>query len=200
MRVSALLVLVMTSVHAGLSQEQTKRNSCQGNIRLFYNAPSISTLPTTERVGIIDVILPELKASASGMGVDTRELTPEHLSSKLRYKELAAETRGERVVAVTYQEPPECGNHGQCPGYLLAIGAHGVRSLVTKNGQFGISVGGTWGAAVMPRKESAYPDLLFLATISSSEVAVGCYRWGGDSYSSGCDVPCAHELAHPKQQ
>ena len=200
MRFSSLLLVLILTVRTGFSQEQATEGSCQKNIRLFYNAPPISTLSTKERAGVIDVLFPELKASEASMGFDTRELTPERLSSMLRFKELATEARGERVLAVTYQDPVECGNHGQCPAYLLAIGQGGVTSLVTKNGHFDISVGGTWGVAVMPRNDSPYPDLLFLATISSSEIAVACYRWGGHAYSSGCDVPCARVLAHPYQQ
>ena len=199
MRVSALLVLIMTGIHSGLSQEQATGESCRENVRLFYDAPPISTLPAKERIGIIQVVLPELKAAETGMGLDTRDLTPEHLASMLRHKELATEEAGERIIAVTYQDPPECGNHGQCPAYLLDVGPQGVRSLIAKNGQFGMSVGGAWGAAVMLRKNSSYPDLLFLATISGSEIAVGCYRWQARTYASGCDVPCAQVLAHPNQ-
>ena len=199
MRVSVLLVLVFTGIHSGLSQEQATAESCREHTQLFYDGAPISRLPAQERTGIIAVVGPDLTASQAGMGFDTHDLTPGRLSSLLRYKELATEAGAERVVAVTYQDPTGCGNHGQCPGYLLAIGPHGVRSLVAKDGPLGMSVGGTWGAAVIPRKESAYPDLLFLATISGSEVAVGCYRWGGHAYNSGCDVPCAQVLAHPDQ-
>ncbi len=196
-KTSVCVVIFLTSSGPGLSQDQTAGESCRQSVKLFYDAPPISTLPVKERVGITQVVLPELKASEAKMGFDTRDLTSEHLSSMLRYKELFTGAAGERVMAVTYQDLAECGNHGQCPAYLIEVGPQGVRSLIVKNGQFGMSVGGAWGAAVMSRKNSVHPDLLFLATISGSEVAVGCYRWQAVSYTTGCDVPCARVLAHP---
>ena len=134
------------------------------------------------------------------MGWNPSDLAPQHLASMLRYTELAMGTHGERVAAITFRDPNGCGNHGQCTSYLLELGPSGVRSLVAETKQFGRSVGGTWGAAVIPRVGSPYPDLLVLATISASEVAVACYRWQGTLYDRNCDVPCSHILAHPDQQ
>lgn len=191
-------MMVFLSTHLALPQEPATADSCRENLKLFYNAPPISTLPANERNGIIRVVLPDLKASEAKMGFDPRDITPEHLASLLRFTELAT-AEGERVAAVTYQDPDGCGNHGQCSGYLLGIGPHGVRSLVPGNRPSGLSVGGTWGAAVMSRRENPHPDLLVLATISGSEVAVACYRWQGRDYSSSCDVPCVRVLAHPDQ-
>lgn len=201
MRISALLVLLLLCVRSGPSQEQVTSESCQENVELFYNSPAIATLPAKERLGIIRVLLPELKASQAEMGFDTKDLTPQHLYSILRYRELTTAAPAERVVSVMYQgpEPDGCGNHGQCPAYLLSIGPQGVRSLIAKTEPSGMSVGGSWGAAVMPRKGSTYPDLLFLATIGGPDLAVECYRWQRHAYTSGCDIPCARALAHPDQ-
>ena len=194
---SAILLL---GIPLALAQDKATFESCRESEKLFYNAAPVSTLPAKERSGIIDVVLPDLKNSEAKMGFDTKDLTPQRLGSLLRYTELAVETTGERVAAVTFQDPGECGNHGQCTGYLLGIGPHGVRPLLPKTAPFGISIGGTWGAAVLPREGSTYPDLLVLATVSGSEVAVACYRWQGTIYGGNCDVPCAKLLAHPDQQ
>ena len=196
MQVSAWLVLLLVSVLATSAQQLTG-DDCRDNLQLLYDAPSIATLPAKERLGIIAVLLPELKASQSAMGFDTTSLTPHHLSSLLRFKELTGAAPAERVVAVTFQEADQCGNHGQCPAYLLGIGPQKVRSLIAKGGPSGISVGGSWGAVPFPREGSTYPDLLFLATISGSAVDVECFRWQHQAYASGCDLPCARVLAHP---
>jgi hypothetical protein len=192
-------VLLLLSPPLVLPQDQTTYDSCRENEKEFYDAAPISTLPTKERSGIIEVLFPDLQKSQATVGYDPRDLTPERLASLLRYTELAKGRAGERVAAVTYREPSGCGNHGQCPGYLVEIGPRGVRSLVTDEGE-GTSVGGTWGAAVILRKESVYPDILVLSTISP-EVVVACYRWEGNSYTADwdCDVPCAQVLASPSQ-
>ncbi len=192
-------VIHLLSTPLSRSQEQPTYESCRENVKLFYNAPPILTLPAKERSGIIQAVLPDLKALEARMGFDQQDMTPKNLASLLRYTVLATGTAGERVAAVTFQDPSGCGNHGQCTAYLVGIGPRGVRSLVPENGQFGLSVGGTWGTAVILRKESAYPDLLVLATVSGSEVAVACYRWQGNSYIGNCDVPCKQVLAHPDQ-
>jgi hypothetical protein len=198
MSVLASLLLLLTSPFA-LPQDQTTYDSCRQDVKEFYNAAPISTLPTKERSGIIRVLLPDLQSQAT-VGYDPRDLTPERLASLLRYTELAKGRAGQRVAAVTYQpqEPFACGNHGQCPGYLVEIGPRGVKSLVTEEGK-GSSVGDTWGAAVISRKGSVYPDLLVLSTISP-EVVVACYRWQGNFYTADwdCDVPCAQAFSPPK--
>jgi hypothetical protein len=197
-------VIILLTLSSALSpvtaQERATPESCRESEKLFYNAPPISILSAKEQSGIIRVVRPDLQTSESKMGFDPQDLTPARLLSLLRYTELALGTAGERIAVVTFQDPNGCGNHGQCTGYLVAVGPHGVRSLAPKTKQFGLSIGATWGAAVLPRKESAYPDLLVLATVSGSEVAVGCYRWQGTAYDRNCDVPCAQLLAHPDQQ
>lgn len=197
MRILAL-VLLLLSPPLVLPQDQATFDSCRANVKEFYNAAPISTLPTKERRRIIQVILPDLQKSQATID-DPRDLTPERLASLLRYTELATGTDGQRVAAVIYREPSGCGNHGQCPGYLLGIGPRGVRSLVPDHGD-GLSVGDTWGGAVALRKESAYPDVLVLAS-NGPELVVGCYRWQGNSYTADwdCDVPCAQALTHPNQ-
>jgi hypothetical protein len=201
MSVLASLLLLLTPALA-LSQDQSTYDSCRAMVKEFYNAAPISTLPTKERSGIIRVLLPDLQKSPATVDHDPRNLTPERLASLLRYTELAKGRAGQRVAAVTYQpqEPFACGNHGQCPGYLVEIGPRGVRSLVTEEEE-GPSVGETWGAAVISRKGSVYPDLLVLST-NSPEVVVACYRWQGNSYTADwdCDVPCAQAFSPSKQQ
>ena len=195
---AAAVLLLITPL--ALPQDQVTGESCRASEKLFYNSPSISTLTASERSGIIRTVLPDLKKSQANMGMDTAGLTPQHLGSMLRYTELAVAAGGERVAAITFRDPDQCGNHGQCTSYLLGIGPTGVRSLVPETKQSGLSVGGSWGAAVLPRGGSTYPDLLVLATISGSEVAVACYRWQGKLYDGSCNVPCSQILAHPDQQ
>jgi hypothetical protein len=182
-------MLLLLSPLLALPQEQATNNSCNWDIKEFYNADKISILPKKERNGIVQALLPDLRKSQPGMGYEPQDLTPQRLASLLRYTELTKTIAGRQIGAVTYQpqEPYACGNHGQCSGYLVEIGPHGVRSLVTDEGQ-GTSVGGTWGGVVLSRKGSPYPDILVLSTISP-EVSVACYRWQGKSYESGCDVP-----------
>ncbi len=192
-------VILLGSTPLALSQVQATPESCRATEKLFYNSPPISTLPISLRSEIIRVVLPDLKKSEAVMGFDTSDLTPQHMASMLRYTELAQQSGGERVAAITFRDPSGCGNHGQCTSYLLGISKAGVRFLVPQTKQFGQSVGGTWGAAVIPRDGSSHPDLLVLATVSGSEVAVACYRWHGKLYDGNCDVPCAQILAHPDQ-
>ena len=196
---AAAILLVSTPL--ALSQPQATSESCRATEKLFYNSPPISTLPASQRAGILRVVLPDLQRSEANTGMDTTDLTPKRLASTLRYTELAIGAGGERIAAITFRDDPDtCGNHGQCTSYLVGIGPSGVRSLVPETKQFGLSVGGTWGAAVIPRDGSTHPDLLVLATISGSEVAVACYRWRGKLYDGSCSVPCAQILAHPDQQ
>ena len=196
-----LAVLVPLLVVPGpRSQAQTPSfESCRRQVHLLYDAPPVSTLPVKERSGIIHLLLPDLKASEGKMGFDTQDLTPRRLASMLRFQVLGTARSSERIVSVTYQDSPQCGNHGQCPAYLLGVRARGVRSLVPPRAGVGLSVGGAWGAAVFSRQQSSYPDLLFLATISASEVAVACYRWEAGAYTANCEVPCSQPLAHPDQ-
>jgi hypothetical protein len=83
------LVLLLLSAPLALSQDQVTYESCRENVKLFYDASPISTLPAKERNGIIQAVLPDLKASEARMGFDPRDMPPEHLASLLRYKVLA---------------------------------------------------------------------------------------------------------------
>lgn len=102
--------IVILCVHPGRSPEQATGESCQENIRLLHGAPSIATLPVKEGAKIIEVVLPGLMTLEARY--DIQNMTPEQLSSVLRYQQLAIEASGERIIAMTYQDPTGCGNHG----------------------------------------------------------------------------------------
>jgi hypothetical protein len=190
-------VLLLLSAPLVLPQDQATFDSCRGEVKELYNAAPISTLPSKECNGIIQVLLPDLR-KANGMGYDPQDLTPRRLASLLRYTELATGKAGQRVAAVIYRDPGGCGNHGQCPGYLLGIGPGGVRSLIPDQGE-GMSVGGTWGAEAILRKGSVYPDVLVLSSMGPG-ITVACHRWQGNAYTGDCDVPCVQALTHPNQE
>jgi hypothetical protein len=74
----AASMTILLSSRLALPQDPVTADSCREDLKLFYNAPPISTLPANERNGIIRVVLPDLKASEAKMGFDPRDITPEH--------------------------------------------------------------------------------------------------------------------------
>ncbi len=196
-----LLLLLLLACTAQIAEPQNDYASCHDKVQLLWNAALISDLPAEERSGVIQAVLPELERDAKRSGYDPQDLVPARLSTLLRYKHLPEISGGlphVHILVVSFNYPTACGNHGQCPTYLLGANRQTVHSIVKESPGFGRSIGGTWGVAVLNRKGSPYPDLLSLATISGQEIAVTCFRWSGTEYAYHCDVPCARILAHPQ--
>jgi hypothetical protein len=194
----ALLVLTLPVTTLPLDAQ----NACAAKVESFPDEKPIITLPNQYRNGIIDAVLPDLRAEANGSGYSPEDLRPARLAHSLHYWPVSSNGRGEHLWIVRFNTPEACGPHGSCPSYVVSSSSRGIRNVLQgRESSFGTSAGGAFGIAILPTEDHTRPELLFLSHISAYETAVGCFVWDGRKYHSvTCKPECAHFLDTPRPE
>jgi hypothetical protein len=190
---TGILALVALTLQTPPLQLEAQ-NACAAKVENFIDEKPILMLSQRDRDGIIDAVLPDLKAQANGSGYDQKDLRPAKLAHSLHYWPISTDSKDEHLWVVRFNTTQACGPHNGCPAYVIRSNPKSVRNVLQgREASFGMSAGGAEGIAVLPTTNATHPELLFLSHISGFETAVGCFVWNGKEYRS---VPCAPECAH----
>jgi hypothetical protein len=200
MRTSIWILFALT-FHAA-SPRVEAQYSCPAKVESFAGEKPILTLPAKYRDGIIGVVLPDLMANANASGYEPEDLRPAKLLHNLTYLSVSTSQANDRLWIVRFNTHQACGAHDGCPSYILSSSSTGVRNLFEgHDSSSGTSAGGAAGIAILPERNTAHPELLFLNHLSAFETAVGCFVWNkGKYHATPCSAECAHFMDTSRPQ
>lgn len=198
-KVLLYVVFPLLSLAACFAQVTSASPTCSIKIQSLRSAAPFSSLATDEQKKILralsdDIIeMSEIDiASQFSSHAKYRDYFVRHLEF-----ETAAETSAtERLLVLRYHSNTMCGEHENCPVWIVHL-AHGkAESMVPWQKELGTSAGGGWAIGVQPSLTN-YPDLILLTHLSSTQTALACYQASKNNYLRvACAPECAQLLEH----
>jgi hypothetical protein len=183
--------------------------ACGSRLTMLTDEPSIATFPQGLQHKIIAALRADILAEGRATdvcyeGQDTDCEQPA-LSTALHLRRLSQPTSPRQLYLVWWHVPLICGNHVNCPIWLVEVGPASARNLVQKATQEnpGRTLDGGWGFTILPDKKPLSRLMIVGPTYiegHGAAAAGSCWRETNNGYEAEpCPAICDDELNKPSQ-
>jgi hypothetical protein len=183
---------------------------CGSHVTMLTDAPSLATFPVglqhTIMAALHTDILAEGRATGACFEGQNTDCQQPALRTALHLRRLSPTTPKRQLYLVWWYVPTLCGNHVNCPIWLVEVGPAGARNLVQKATEQnpGRSLDGGWGFAILPDKNSLTRLMIVGPTFIEGHhgaAAIGsCWHEANSGYESEpCPTICDDELNKQSQ-
>lgn len=194
----AVIVFFAWTALACCAQTEGGNFTCPVTIESLKDATPFSVLEQAKQAQVLRALRDDIAEMAeideAGSSA-SRSAYRDYFIHRLQYKYVLGTTPEEQLLLVRYNSNTVCGQHDNCPVWIIRFMRNGAQSMVPwQDEHLGTSAGGGWGVGLRPRTGSEYPDLILLTHLSSSQTGLACYRESKGKYLR---VDCPPECAQP---
>lgn len=187
------------SLAACFAQVTHASPTCSLKIQSLRSAVPFSSLPQNDQKKVLRALSDDIIEMSE---IDIASQFSSHAKYRnyfvrhLEFETVAKKDATKRLLLLRYHSNTMCGEHENCPVWIVHI-AHGkAESMVPWQKELGTSAGGGWALGVQPSLTS-YPNLILLTHLSSTQTALACYQASKNNYLRvACAPECAQLLEH----
>jgi hypothetical protein len=189
---AVLLLLVVSTVEA---RSADGPSSCATKINSLKSATPLSTLAKSQQKKVLRALSDDI-AEIAEIDIASTERSKagykQYVADRLQFEQIKTASPNEQLLVVSYKSHTVCGQHENCPVWIVSLGQSKAHSMVPWQEELGTSAGGGWGFVSRPGSNASYPDLILLTHLSSAQTGLACYRESKQQYLR---VPCSPECS-----
>jgi|GEM_PF-5868391 hypothetical protein len=143
-------------------------------VHSFKDSAPLSSLPHEQQKNVLRALSDDIaELSQLDIASTTRSKSAyrQYVTDRLQFQPVT-----EQLLLVSYKSNTVCGQHENCPVWIIRLDASTARSMVPWQNELGTSAGGAWGFASHADVNAPYPELVLLTHLSSAQTGLACYR------------------------
>jgi hypothetical protein len=191
--VLATMLLVVASAISANGAEGP--SSCAAKINSLKSAEPLSTLAKSQQKKVLRALNDDI-AEIAEIDIASTERSKagykQYVADRLQFERVKTASPNKQLLMVSYKSHTMCGQHENCPVWIVSLDAAKARSMVPWQEELGTSAGGGWGFVSRPGSNASFPELILLTHLSSAQTGLACYRESRQQYLR---VPCSPECS-----
>jgi|SRR5579883_530641 hypothetical protein len=170
-------------------------SSCAAKIHSLKDSAPLATLTKQQQKKVLQALSDDI-AEIAEVDIASTEKSKaayrQYVAQRLQFQPVRSASSKEQLLLISYHSNTVCGQHENCPVWIVSLDASKARSLVPWQKELGTSAGGGWGFVSRPDGAAPYPELILLTHLSSAQTGLACYRETKKQYLR---VPCSPECS-----
>jgi hypothetical protein len=190
---NAFSVLLLPLLYAMTAHGGAGPSSCAAKIHSLKDSAPLTALTKEQQKKVLQALSDDI-AEIAEVDIASTEKSKaayrQYVTERLQFQPVMLASSKEQLLLVSYHSNTVCGQHENCPVWIVGLDASKARSMVPWQKELGTSAGGGWGFVSRPDATVSYPELILLTHLSSAQTGLACYRETKKQYLR---VPCSPE-------